>query len=62
MGVMMIELTSEEVKVLQETLTGEISELGMEIADTDRKDFRDGLKKRKALLLGLVEKLKAMAA
>jgi hypothetical protein len=59
---MMIELTIEEAKILKEALTSHISELGMEIADTDRKDFRDHLKRRKAILMGLVDKLKDMAA
>ena len=59
---MMIELTIEEAKILKEALTSEVSELGMEIADTDRKDFRDHLKRRKAILMGLVDKLKDMAA
>ncbi len=59
---MMIELTMEEAKILKEALTSQISELGMEIADTDRKDFRDHLKRRKAILMGLVDKLKDMAA
>jgi len=59
---MRIDLTSEEVKVLQETLAAAISEFGMEIADTDLKDFRDQLKGKKALLMGMVNKLNALAA
>lgn len=59
---MLIDLTVEEIKVLRDTMTAEISELGMEIADTDRQDFREGLKRKKALLLGMVDKLNAIAA
>ncbi len=59
---MMVELSMEEATILKEALTGEISELGMEIADTDQKDFRDNLKKRKEILRGIVDKLQKIAA
>jgi hypothetical protein len=59
---MMIELRMEEATTLKEALTGEISELGMEISDTDQKDFRDNLKRRKAILMGIVDKLQKIAA
>jgi hypothetical protein len=59
---MMIELNIEEAKILKEALTSQVSELGMEIADTDRKDFRDHLKRRKMILMGLVDKIKDLAA
>jgi hypothetical protein len=52
-----IELTSEEAEVLVEVLTTCISNLRMEIADTDRKDFREEIKERKELLKKVVESL-----
>jgi hypothetical protein len=52
-----LELSSEEAYVLRETLTSYLSELRMEIVDTDRKDFRDQLKHRRALLERVVDAL-----
>jgi len=45
-----LELSSEEAYVLRETLEAYLSDLRMEIADTDRMDFRDQLKHRRELL------------
>lgn len=44
------DLDSEERQILIEALQGMLGDLGMEIADTDRKAFRDELKKRKGAL------------
>ena len=52
-----IELTDEEGGALQELLEYALSELRMEIADTDRKDFREKLKARKELLMTIQKKL-----
>ncbi len=52
-----IELTDEEGGVLQELLEYALSELRMEIADTDRKEFREKLKARKQLLMAVQKKL-----
>ena len=52
-----LELTSEEAYVLRETLESYLSDLRMEIADTDRKDFRDQLKHRKELLERITDAL-----
>ncbi len=41
-----IELDLEKVGMLQEILRSHLSELRMEIANTDTKDFRDFLRKR----------------
>ncbi len=57
-----IELTLEEARILKESLSSVISELGMEIADTDQKDFRDHIKTRKAILVGVMDKIQKMAA
>jgi len=45
-----LELTSEEAYVLHEVLNSYLSDLRMEIADTDRMDFREQLKHRRELL------------
>jgi uncharacterized protein HemX len=52
-----LELSSEEAYVLRETLQSFLSDLRMEIVDTDRKDYRDQLKHRRQLLERVVEAL-----
>ena len=52
-----IEMTREEALVLKETLDSFLSDLRMEIADTDRMDFREHLKHRKAVLMKVLESL-----
>ncbi len=59
---MEIRLNSEEAAILRETLSGDVSDLGMEIADTDRKDFRETLKRRKKVLMEILNKLGQAAA
>ncbi|MGA1824036.1 MAG: hypothetical protein ACMUIP_05165 [bacterium] len=49
-----ISLTSQEAWVLKEILESYLSDLRMEIADTDKMDFRDGLKKREEFLKKLI--------
>ena len=45
-----ITLRDVEARVLKETLESFLSDLRMEIADTDRMDFREGLKNRRRIL------------
>jgi len=52
-----LELTPEEIQLLEETLEYDLSELRMEIVDTDRLEFKSALKHRKELLMGILEKL-----
>lgn len=52
-----IELTRQEAEMLTDILESYVSDLGMEIADTERKDLRDELKGRKAFVLRLLERL-----
>ena len=52
-----LDLTPDETKVLIEVLSACISNLRMEICDTDRKDYRDEIKQRKEILLKVVEAL-----
>ena len=52
-----IELSEEESVILKESLQSFLSDLRMEIADTDRMEFRDALKHRKMALMKVVEML-----
>jgi hypothetical protein len=45
-----LELDEAEVTILRETIEAVLSDLRMEIADTDRQDYRDMLKGRKRAL------------
>jgi hypothetical protein len=51
------ELDPEEAKVLAEALAEYISDLRMEISNTDSMDFREGLKERERILKSLLERL-----
>jgi hypothetical protein len=53
-----IELTCTEIDFLHEILQKSFSELSLEIAFTDRKDFRELLKKRKEFMEGFIQRLK----
>ena len=53
-----IPLTSEERAVLTEILDNYLSDLRMEIADTDSMDFKNGLRVRKEVVGELLGKLK----
>jgi LPS O-antigen subunit length determinant protein (WzzB/FepE family) len=54
-----LELSAEDAEMLQHVLENYVSDLRMEIADTDLKDFRDKLKAREAFLKGVIERLGA---
>jgi hypothetical protein len=54
---MKLELTKEERELLRELLSFALSELRMEIADTDSSSYREKLKERKETLKNLLEKL-----
>jgi hypothetical protein len=45
-----LDLSSEDAWILRDTLESYLSDLRMEIADTDRQDYRDQLKHREAVL------------
>ena len=59
---MQLILTPAEADVLSEVLTGYLSDLRMEIADTDAQAFRDALKEREALLKRFISELIRAAA
>jgi tRNA(Glu) U13 pseudouridine synthase TruD len=56
---MEITLTGPEKFVLRETLEKAIKEMLMEIAHTDNRKMREGLKEREEILKGILEKLPA---
>ena len=52
-----VELAEAEAMILSEILQGVISDLRMEIADTDRMDFRESLKERKNVIQRVLDQL-----
>lgn len=54
-----LDLTEEERQILLDVLQSYLSDLRMEIADTDRMDFRDMLKDRKAVVQKALDSLGA---
>jgi hypothetical protein len=52
-----LDLSEEERQVLLEVLETALSDLRMEIAHTDRMEFREMLKERKAVLSKAIEAL-----
>ena len=52
-----IELTQVELELLREILKRYLSELTMEIAHSDRKDFREFLKKRREFMEAFIQRL-----
>ncbi len=55
---MTLKLSSAEQQLLVEVLDAAISDLGMEIADTDLMDYREMLKERKQTLMKVVSDLR----
>ena len=56
---MEITLTAAEKLVLRETVEKAIHEMLMEIANTDNRKMREGLREREEILKRIVEKLPA---
>ena len=53
-----LELTQEEKEMLIDILENDLSDLRMEITDTDSLDFREMLKKQKEVLMKVLETLR----
>jgi predicted transcriptional regulator len=51
------DITEEEKNILTNTLEKYLSELRMEIADTDAEDYREKLKREKRFIYRFLEKL-----
>ena len=56
---MEITLTGAEMLVLRETLEKAINEMLMEIANTDNRKMREGLREHEEILKGILGKLPA---
>ncbi len=54
---MEIKLTKEEIQLLTQLLSSDMTRLILEIAHTDNRAFRTALKAREELLKGIIEKL-----
>ena len=52
-------LTTEQAATLRDILDAYVSDLSMEIAHTDRLDFRVGLKRRKAIAAEVASRLES---
>ena len=59
---MRLELNDEQVAELSALLGTAMKDLSYEIADTDERSFRDGLKRRREVLQGVLDELRAAAA
>jgi len=57
-----IMITEEERALLMDILENDISELRMEIANTDRQGYRDMLKNREALMKTIHQRLEQASA
>lgn len=53
-----LNLTEEEKEILTTVLESYLSDLRMEIADTDRKAFREMLEERKQVLIKVLDVLR----
>jgi hypothetical protein len=59
--VLSIDFTSSERRLLREMIDGMLSELRMEIADTDRLEYREMLRARKAVLQRMLDAIEPVA-
>lgn len=59
--VVKLDLSTEDARVLAEILASVMSDMRMEIADTEKMEWRDELKRRKMLLERLITELETGA-
>lgn len=52
-----LQLNTDEASVLREYVKRAVSDLSHEIADTDRKDYRDVIKNERDLLQSVMQRL-----
>jgi hypothetical protein len=57
-----LDLTPDDAEMLVEILEDYLGDLRMEIADTDRLSFREGLKRREAFLKRVLDQLRVAAS
>jgi hypothetical protein len=56
-----LDLNDQQQQILREVLESVISDLRFEISNTERKEMRDDLKNKEAVLKGVVDALKPAA-
>ncbi len=56
----MLEMTTTEASLLKEILNADLSDLRMEISDTDLKTFRDKLKEKEEVIKHLIQRLESV--
>lgn len=52
-----VEVNSEEIDMLEDILQSYLSDLRMEISDTDLKDFRDNLKLKEEFIKSFLKRI-----
>lgn len=57
-----LDLNHQDTEVLEDVLESYLSDLRMEIADTDLQEYREGLKVKKDVLVKILEELKESTA
>ncbi len=57
-----ITLSDSEKEILAEVLDSHLSDLGMEITDTDSMDFREKLKSRRTVIQKIIKELRQPAS
>lgn len=57
---MQLTLTLEEREILSGAVTSAISDVGTEVGHTDNQAMRQGLQKRKKVLLAILDRLKGI--
>lgn len=57
-----LDLNHQDTEVLEDVLESYLSDLRMEIADTDLQEYREGLKVKKDVLVKILDELKESTA
>jgi hypothetical protein len=55
------DMTKDEAAIVRNVLERYLNHLQVEINHTDRREFRDALKKRETFLKGIIDRLKTKA-
>jgi hypothetical protein len=53
-----LEMTNDEANIVQSVVERYLYHLQVEIAHTDKREFRDALKQREKFLMGIIDRLK----
>ena len=58
MSTIELKINTEDAKILSDVLENNISDLSVEISDTDRLEFRDSLKSKRMVLQRILAEIK----